>query len=59
MAPIHTEDLLDPGANAVDRLIPGLEASLHLGFVASPHAGGDDARRSAPRTDRVTEMRPR
>lgn len=36
------EDLLDPGANAMDRLVPGIETSVRFGFVAALHAGGND-----------------
>jgi len=50
------EDLLDPTTNAVDRLVPGLKARQCFSFVASPHTGGEDARRSTLGAHRVAEM---
>src|SRR5918998_662329 len=38
-----SEDLLDAGADAMDRLVPGLQAGLHLGLVLAPHPRSDDA----------------
>ncbi len=52
-----SEDLLDPDANPLNRLVPGLEASLYLSFVALSHAGAYDARRFTPGANRVAEMR--
>lgn len=38
-----TENLLDPPADAMDRLIPLVELAQRFGFVAAPYAGGDKA----------------
>lgn len=51
------ENLLDPGANAMDRLVPGIETSVRVGFVAAPQAGGNDTGNSTPGSHRVAEMR--
>ena len=37
------KNLLDPTADTVDPLVPGIKACSHFGFVASPHTSGDDA----------------
>lgn len=42
-----SEDLLDPTPNAMDRLVPFMELAQRFGFVAAPHAGGDDPRNAA------------
>lgn len=51
-----SEDFLDPAAHPVDWLVPVLELLECLGFVAAPHAGGDNARRPAFGADRIAEV---
>lgn len=50
-------DFLDPTANAMDRLVPGLEPGLCFLFGTGPDAEGDNARRSALGADCAAEMR--
>ena len=50
------EDFLDPGENSMNRLVPGIKPSPSLGFVAAPHAGGDDPCYAALSPDRVTKV---
>ena len=50
------EDLLDPTADAMDRLVPGIEPCSDFGFVASPHASRDNAWRAAPGKDHLSKM---
>jgi hypothetical protein len=49
------EYLLDPAPHPVDRLVPFFELAKCFLFVAAPHAGGDDARYPAFRTDGVSK----
>lgn len=51
-----SKDLLDPPAHPVDRLVPVPELLKRLGFVAAPHAGGDDARGTALGANRIAEV---
>jgi len=53
-----SEDLLDPGTHAVDRLVPALKASERLSFVAAPNAGSNDAGRSSLGANRAAAMVP-
>lgn len=50
------KDLLDPTSYPMNGTIPGMEACQRLLFVASPHAGGDNARCAAPGANRIAEM---
>jgi hypothetical protein len=50
------EYFLDAAPHPVDRLIPFFELAKRLLFVAAPHAGGDDARCPAFRTDGVSKV---
>ena len=50
------EYLLDPTTDTVDRLVPGIKACPDLGFVASPHTSGHDARLAAFGDDCLAEM---
>jgi len=51
-----SEDLLDPATHAMDRLISFMKLAQDFLFVTAPHAGGDDPRNAAFRTDSVTEI---
>src|SRR5690606_677244 len=53
----RAEDFLDSAANAMDRLVPGLEPGLCLLLGASPNTGGDNPRRPALGADGAAEMR--
>lgn len=37
-------------------LVPGSKACQRFGFIAPPHAGGDNARCAAPGADGIAEM---
>src|SRR5690348_4314514 len=52
------EDLLDPGAHATNRCIPGVQAGQRIPLVAAPHRRQDDAWRAALGPNRIPEMRP-
>ena len=49
------EDLLDPTANTVDRLVPGIETCPDFGFVTAPHAGSNAAGNAAPCAHRIAK----
>jgi hypothetical protein len=49
-------DFLDPAANAMDGLVPFMELSQCLLFVAAPCARSDDPRYATLCKDCVTEM---
>ena len=48
----RTEDLFNPAAAAMDRLVPGLEARQRLLFVVPPQARHHHAGPAAPGPDR-------
>ena len=50
------EYLLYPAPHPMDRLVPFSELAKRLLFVATPHAGGDDARDPALRTHSITKV---
>src|SRR5690348_11793735 len=52
------KDLLDPGAHAMNRCIPGVQAGQRIPLVAAPHRRQDDAWRAALGPNRIPEMRP-
>jgi hypothetical protein len=43
----------------MDRLVPGFEPRLRLGFVASPHASGDNLWRAALGSEVPRSLLPR
>ena len=42
----------------MDRLVPGLEALRHLGFIPTPQAGCDNPGYPTPGTHRITQVAP-
>lgn len=50
------EDFLDPAADTVDRLVPGIETCPDFGFVPAPHAGSDNAWRATLRDNCFAKM---
>ena len=52
------EDFPDPASPTMDRLVPGLEALRHLGFIPTPQAGCDNPGYPTPGTHRITQVAP-